>query len=114
MRYQARDIDADDFGPEDFESDRDAELRRIADVELKDTAERLRRRLARYVRDWQVQVSDDARTAATCRHCMALLTGDRARPGRLEREIFTHRCDKVRVTLYGRGIEAALRNEDIK
>jgi hypothetical protein len=53
-------------------------------------AEEMRRDLSEFSDAFDVRVSDDARSAAMCRTCKALLVGDREQRGKLEREILAH------------------------
>ncbi len=82
----------DQFGPEDFESEHDAQDRRRTERETLKRAELLRVGLRQFARNFDIRVSDDARSGAMCYHCKAMLTGDRANPAKLPRLLRTHAC----------------------
>ena len=82
----------DHFGPEDFEDEHDARERRHTDRDNLRKAELQRIALKRYERNFDIRVSDDARSAAMCRHCLEIITGARRHPALLGQRISHHIC----------------------
>lgn len=100
MRYQSNDNDADDFGPEDHEDDKDAHIRALDAEQALVRANALRESLWRYSYDFKVVVSDDGRSAATCRSCFEIFVGDRENALQLAESLFSHHCLKREDIVY--------------